>query len=178
MPYFSHGETKNKLIILYILARAGSLLTREQLYRTAILNSEMEYFAFEQAVSELEEDGMLAEVRRAFGECLGLTDAGREALALFEKSVPADERKKLDSYLDENRGAFARETEVSSRVETGANGCTLHLFITEHDRVIFSVSLAVASEEQALALRRRLESGSEAIFNFVWDTLLKNQEQR
>ena len=106
MPYFSHGETKNKLIILYILARAGSLLTREQLYRTAILNSEMEYFAFEQAVSELEEDGMLAEVRRAFGECLGLTDAGREALALFEKSVPADERKKLDSYLDENRGAF------------------------------------------------------------------------
>lgn len=178
MPYFSHGETKNKLVVLYILERAGSLLTREQLYRTAILNSEMEYFAFEQAVTELEEDGMLAEVRRAFGECLGLTDAGREALTLFEKSVPADERRKLDAYLDEHRGAFARETEVSSRVEQGANGCTLHLFISERDRVIFSVSLAVASEEQALDLRRRWEEGSEPIYNFVWDTLLDRQEQR
>lgn len=175
MPYFSHGETKNKLIVLYILDRAGAILTREQLYRTAILNSEMEYFAFEQAVSELEEDGLLVEVRRPFGECLGLTDAGREALDLFEKSVPADERKKLDAYLDENRGAFARETEVSSRIEKGADGCVLHLLITEGARVIFSVSLAVSSEEQALELRRRWETGSEPIYNFVWDTLLDRQ---
>ena len=58
MPYFTHGETKNKLILLYIADRAPAILTCAQLYRTAILNTEMEYFAFEEALGELSEDGL------------------------------------------------------------------------------------------------------------------------
>ena len=85
MPYFTHGETKNKLILLYAADHAAALPTREQLYRTAILNSEMEYFAFEEALGELLEDGLLTEVPKPFGAGLGLTDLGREALSLFEK---------------------------------------------------------------------------------------------
>ena len=75
MPYFTHGETKYKLILLYIAERAGTLVTREQLYRTAILNSEMEYFAFEEALGELLEDGLLTEVPK--GALKFLSPSGR-----------------------------------------------------------------------------------------------------
>lgn len=175
MPYFTHGETKNKLILLYIADRAGSIPTRAQLYRTAILNSDMEYFAFEEALGELLEDGLLTEVPKVFGDCLGVTDLGREALSMFEKSVPQDERKKLDSYLEAHRNDFVLETQISSRIEKNNADVMLHLYITEADRTILSVSLAAASEEQAMAMRSRWECAGESVYNYIWDILSKEQ---
>lgn len=175
MPYFTHGETKNKLILLYIAARADAIPTRAQLYRTAILNSEMEYFAFEEALGELLEDGLLTEVPKAFGDCLGVTDLGREALSMFEKSIPQDERRKLDDYLFSHRGDFLRETQISSRIEKTETGVMLHLYITEADRVILSVSLAAANEEQAMAMRSRWTDAGEPVYNYIWDALSKEQ---
>ena len=176
MPYFTHGETKNKLILLYIASRAGAIPTRAQLYRTAILNSEMEYFAFEEALGELIEDGLLTEVPKAFGDCLGVTDLGREALVMFEKSIPQDERRKLDAYLEAHRNDFLRETQISSRIEKADSGVMLHLFITEGNRVILSVSLAAANEEQAMTMRSRWESAGEPVYNYIWDILSKEQK--
>ena len=173
MPYFTHGETKNKLILLYIAERAHTILTRAQLYRTAILNSEMEYFAFEEALGELLEDGLFAEVPKAYGSCFGVTDPGREALSMFEKSIPQDERRKLDAYLDAHRSAFTHETQIASRIEKSDAGVTLHLLLSEGDRVMLSISIAAASEEQAMEMRRRWETGSEPIYNYIWDTLSK-----
>ena len=177
MPYFTHGETKNKLILLYIADRANKLVTREQLYRTAILNSEMEYFAFEEALGELMEDGLLCEVPKAYGSCLGATDLGREALSMFEKSVPMDERRRLDAYLDAHRNDFMRETQISSRIEKSGAGVTLHLLLSEADRTVLSVSLAAASEEQAMAMRSRWEATSEPIYNYIWDVLSKDRKE-
>lgn len=177
MPYFTHGETKYKLILLYIAEHAESLLTRDQLYRTAVLNSEMEFFAFEQAMHELEDDGMLTSVRKPFGECWGITDTGRDALSMFEKSIPLDERRKLDGYLEQNRGSFAREAEIADRIEKGDDGnISLELMITEHGKSIFSVRMSVFSMEQALMMRSRWEKNSEAIYNYVWDALTKKQD--
>ena len=174
MPYFTHGETKYKLILLYIADRAAALPTRTQLYRTAILNSDMQYFAFEESLGALLEDGLLTEVPKTFGDCLGVTDLGREALSMFEKSIPADERKKLDDYLLSHRGEFLRETQISSRIEKTGSDVMLHLFITEADRTILAVSLAAASEEQAMELRSRLENAGESIYNYIWDILSKS----
>lgn len=176
MPYFTHGETKYKLILLYIAEiaeHAKTHLTRDQLYRTAILNSQMDYFTFEDAMHDLEEDGLLTELRRPYGNCFALTQSGRETLAMFEKSVPADERRKLDRYFSENQDQFRRETEIASRIEQNDDGQTeLVLLITEHNRAIFTLRMQVSSEEQALELRSRWEANSESIYNYVWDALL------
>ncbi len=173
MPYFTHGETKNKLILLYIAEHACAVPTREQLYRTAILNSQMEYFSFEEALGELLEDRLLTEVPKPFGDCLGVTDLGREALSMFGKSVPQDERRKIDAYLETHRREFLHETQISSHIEKSESGVILHLLLTEADRVMLSVALAVANEEQALEMRSHWESGSESIYNYIWDSLSK-----
>lgn len=171
MPYFTHGETKNKLILLYIAEQAAAMPTRAQLYRTAILNSDMEYFAYEEALGELLEDGLIAEVPKPFGACIGVTDLGREALTLFEKSVPLNERARLDDYLNAHQNEFLRETQISDRIEKTADGATLHLVLSEADRVLLEISLATASEEQALMMRSCWESASEPIYNAIWDAL-------
>ena len=55
MPIFSRGESKQKLTILFYMKAAGTLLTREQLYRAMIENGCMEFFDFQVTVNELEE---------------------------------------------------------------------------------------------------------------------------
>ena len=177
MPYFTHGETKYKLILLYIADRCHTMPTRDQLYRTAIMNTHMDYFAFEQALLDLEEDGLLVSVRKPFGDCYGLTDPGREALSMFEKSVPQDERIKLDSFLEANREAFAHEKEITSRIDRLPDGsAVLELLIVERSEPIFSIRLSVSSEEQAMEMRSRWENSSEPIYNYIWDSLLGQKE--
>ena len=95
---------------------------------------------------------------------------------MFEKSIPQDERRKLDDYLEKHRGDFLRETQISSRIEKTDSGVMLHLFITEADRVILSVSLAAANEEQAIAMRSRWENAGEPVYNYIWDILSKEQK--
>ena len=176
MPFFSHGEAKYKLILLYIINHCQTTPTRDQLYRTAILNSSMEYFAFEQALHELEEDRMIVSIQESYSECFGLTDSGREALSMFEKSVPADERLKLDNYLEDNRDVFAHEREITSRISGNQDGSTLlEMMINERGDPIFSISVSVSSKEQAMEMRSHWESKSETIYNFVWDSLLNKQ---
>ena len=178
MPYFTHGNEKNKLILLYIADRAKTLLTRDQLYRTAILNSEMEYFSFEQALHELEEDGSLTAVRRPFGDCWGLTDYGRETLSMFGDSVPVSEREQLDRYLTENRALFSQEREITSRIEKGRDGqVELVLLLNEQDHSVFSVRMQVSSEEQAMEMRSRWQQSCETIYNCVYDTLLEQKKR-
>ena len=94
---------------------------------------------------------------------------------MFEKSVPQDERRKIDAYLEMHRGDFLHETQISSHIEKSESGVILRLLLTEANRVMLSVSLAVASEEQALEMRSRWESRSESIYNYIWDSLSKEQ---
>ena len=49
----------------------------------------------------------------------------------------------------------------------------LELMIVERADPIFSIKLSVASEEQALEMRSHWESGSESIYNYIWDSLSK-----
>lgn len=97
---------------------------------------------------------------------------------MFENSVPVDERKKLDRYLDENRIRFSQEREIVSRIEKDANGqVALVLLINERETPIFSIRIRVSSEEQALLMRSRWESNSESIYDFVWDALLDKKQR-
>ena len=87
MPFFTHGDAKNKLVLLYILSKAGTPLTHDQLYRIVDRTDSMTFFAFETILPELETDGFLAAFVRPYGDCFGLTASGQESLALFADSI-------------------------------------------------------------------------------------------
>ena len=73
MPFFIHGDAKNKLIILYILSESKTPLTHDQVYRIVDRTDSMTYFSFETILPELEADGLVASFPRPFGVCYGLT---------------------------------------------------------------------------------------------------------
>ncbi len=175
MPYFTHGDTKSKLLLLTILQLADTPLTHEQLYRTSFSNDCMDYFTFETVLPELEEDGFLAAFPRSFGACYGLTDAGRDALKMFADSIPHSQREKLSAYLSLHRDEFLREAQVSSSMAPdGLGGYSLRLSVQENEQVIFGITLSVASQEAALAMRSNWNAQSGALYDLIWDKLMHN----
>ena len=132
MPIFTRGVTKDKLIILHY-ARASDLdITREQLYRAMIDNDCMSYFDFQSTMNELEEDGYIAAIPRAFGQGYRVSARGMETLAMFEKSLPVSLRDSLNAYAQENREALRRETQYTTGMEEmGSGGYRVRLMAQE-----------------------------------------------
>lgn len=172
MPYFTHGDVKNKLILLYIFHCAQKPLPKEHLYRAVYDNECMPYFTFETVLQELEDDGLITAVTRPFGDCFGMTELGRESVKLFEGTLPLSLRVILAEYMEAHGAEFARELQtVSSMTPSRSGGYSVRLSVIEQDEVFFGITISVASKEDALRIRRHWEAKSVKLYSEIWDKL-------
>ncbi len=172
MPFFTHGDTKNKLILLYILASAKTPLTHDQMYRVVDRTDSMSFFSFETILPELESDGFLASFVRPFGDCYGLTDHGMESVELFKESIPTSTRERIDKVVKESEFDFLRETQTTSRLSGNEEGgYSLELLVLNGEQTVFGITLSVASKEAALIMRSNWESKSGELYDSIWNTL-------
>ena len=179
MPIFAKGETKQKLTILHYMKCAEALLTREQLYRAMIENGCMEFFDFQIAMNEMEEDGYLAAVPKRFGQGYALTDRGEELLTMFAETLPLSERERLSIYAHENRRRLKNENQLVSTMEEGPDGSyTVCLQAQSDEREELRITLHLASREMASRVRKNwsMETTGEEIYLHLLNTLLRNEE--
>ena len=142
MPFFTHGDTKNKLILLYILSKADAPLTHDQLYRIVDRTDSMTFFAFETILPELETDGFVASFVRPYGDCYGLTASGQESLALFSDSIPITLRDSIDRTVSDAKGSFLREKQTTSRLSGNERvGYTLELLVLSGEETVFCFTI-------------------------------------
>ncbi len=174
MPRFAHGESKDKLTILFYSEASGLELQREQLYRAMVETECISYFAFQAAMNELEEDGYIAAIPRAFGQGYRVTVRGQEILSLFGESLPHSLREKLTQYADAHRDEMRLETElVSSMAELSGGGYRVELTAQNRDAVELSIALNLASRDMANRARRNWPAEAERIYRTLLDCLLK-----
>ncbi len=174
MPYFTHGDTKNKLVLLYILSAAKTPLTHDQLYRVVDRTDSMTFFSFETVLPELEADGFVAAFTRPFGACYGLTATGQEQVTLFSDSIPLVLRERIDRVLSDSAGSFLRETQTTSRLSGNElDGYVLELLVLNGEETVFGITLSVASKEAALDMRSRWAAQSGELYDLVWDRLYR-----
>jgi hypothetical protein len=177
MPFFTHGDAKNKLIILYILSESHSSLTHDQLYRIVDRTDSMTYFSFETILPELETDGMVASFARPFGVCYALTQSGQESLSMFLDSIPLSARERIRKAVEQSAGLFLRETQTTARVSGDEEkGYTLELLVLNGEETVFGITLAVASLETALSMRSHWEERSAGLYEFIWKKLARGAE--
>ena len=177
MPIFSHGESKDKLTILHYSESSGIEMTREQLYRAMIENECMGFFDFQVAMNELEEDGYIIAIPRAFGQGYRVTVRGQEILRMFGESLPYSYRMKLTAYAEANKEKMRIETQLVSSMEEQKNG-TYHVVLRAQssEAVELEIGLNMASREMANRVRKNWadERASEEIYEFLLTRLLKS----
>lgn len=178
MSFFSEGFTKNKLIILYVLRELGHELTREQLTTLSGERELMPYFELQSAVSELEEESLIAAVPRAFGQAYSLTATGRDTIDMFADRLPLSLREELDEYMEQNGGRVLRSAQYASGMEKLPSGAyQASLRAIEGDNEIISLGLLLPDAQSARLVCKQWESRAGDIYRFVFERLLSEKRE-
>lgn len=176
MPFFVKGTALKQLSLLFALSAASTELTESQLFACVYDCCGMSWFEFCEELPYLMEEGHVAEVPRAFGQCLGLTPSGERALGMFVKSIPQSTRTAIETYMQENRQMLNREKQLVSSMEEQLKGGQLVILkALEGERTVLEIRLSVASREQALQMRSRWKDAAGELYAQIWETLDQKQ---
>ena len=114
MAFFSHGEARNKQMILYLLREIEYPITQNQIYLVFAQQGWMDYFDFQTAFMVLEEDAFVAAIPCAYGDGYCITPHGENTLGMFEKEIPQSIQDDIRDYAKNNRDALRDETQFAA----------------------------------------------------------------
>lgn len=179
MPFFVNGDAAVRVSILYILNSAGTEMTEDQLYGCAFTCGAADWFDFSQSLGVLQEKGYILEVPRPFGQALKLSGEACESEEMFRDTLPLALRMKIDAYLKEHEGDFHRAQQYTvQETPLPGGGAYLKMAVHEAGRPLLEIGLSLASEEEALCMKSRWQEESSAIYEEIWNRLMKTNGEK
>ncbi|MCQ2479378.1 MAG: DUF4364 family protein, partial [Clostridia bacterium] len=149
----SRGEIR--LLICYIVCKVDGGITRNQLTDIICQKSLANYFEISQALSDVIKNG---NVRCEFDdgeEYLFPTDLGKVNTAQLEDDLPYTVKETALNAALEMLTKFKRERENDIKIEPHGTGYDVMLSVLDGDDRLLSVTLYVADEEQAHAVKEK-----------------------
>ncbi len=160
-------EQEQKLIVLACLDRFGPC-TELQLLQFLFEHDLMNYFDMMFVLNELCDQGQAARSQARSGFRYELTEAGREALALFGGRVPASVKNLLEETGAEWQSRFRREAQSHGQVAMNRQGeYEAVLEASEGDRPLMTVKLTLPTRELAAQIARRWPDRAAEIYGAV-----------
>lgn len=163
-----------KLIILYLLDRAGDEIAMGRISSFLIENAYVDFEMLLATYSEVERDGYLT--GRTVGDVmlLRITDEGHKVLHMFKDQLSQEIRDKADAYLTENGRTLREDRQVTSEYyKASYGGYTVHMVIREERQVLFSLDLNVPDEDTARAVAARYKAISTDLYGNVVEQLFQ-----
>ncbi len=164
-------ESEKRLILLYILQAADSIGDLE-LLQLLTDNGLMNYFDMMMTLADLCAQGQCTRTEALGRNMYAITPAGREAVALFRREIPASTRARLDenmpSWLEEVR--TSRACPVSWH-QTGRGEYTLDMGICEKDMDVMRITLSLPGEDMAKRLASRWRDRAGDIYRMLFEML-------
>ncbi len=179
MAFFSHEVTRDKLSILYILNLLDIGLTRQQCIDIMLVNGWANYFNVVTALTELEEESLIAAIPRPYGQAYRITQEAREALEMFKARIPITLRNAYEDYIRENRERLTRETQVIATMHRESQGSYMvDLKVVEMDRVLLEISIGAPSKAHAQAACDAWPAAAEGIYANLVGALMSREEPK
>lgn len=173
MAYFSHGDTRQKLMLLFYLHRIDTEITRNQLFRIFAEQDWMDYFDFQSRLNELEEDALVAAIPCAFGQGYRVTPQGEQTLSMFLEELPFSLREKLAASASANREFVRSEAQFHARRTPMPDGGSLAVLrLLDKTSHILDISLRFPNAELAQAACDAWPQAAEEIYVSLLRALL------
>lgn len=159
-------QNEDKLIILYVLGKIKTGLTREKLAVVIVENIQISYFDIQLLVDELVSSKLAREITSEDGRSfLSITREGRETLALFAGEIPLYIAEMLDVYLAQNKDRILSEVVVLGEYKKAGEGhYEVELSLTENNTKLMTLTLDTPSHSQAVALCEKWKDDTQALY--------------
>lgn len=165
--------TLTKLIILYMLNKAGNPMLKTQVFSFIMDNDYTNYFTLMQACSELCDNGLIETRIIMNGPHLAILDDGMKTLGSFSDRISQGIKEDVNNYLK----ACKLETKSSLNVNTNyyrasRSEYVAELSLKEEGSELLMLRISMPTEESARAMCENFEGKSEELYNLIVDKLL------
>ena len=180
MKITSNDESlaESKVLILYVLNKAGKPLTNDVLYKLVLSGIDMNYFYFQQFILDLINSKYIFSFEKEDQTLYQITDNGIKTLDLTLDLLPGIIKLKADTNLkkildksEEEHSVVAEFTPISE------NHYTIICKIVENNETVFEVKTFAGSRDEAKKIVDNWKNHANIIYPQILDTLTNFEEE-
>ena len=169
-----------KLIILYMLDRAGGELSMPRVSTFLIENGYVNFETLLQTYDEIERNGFAEILQKDGMKVLSITQEGEETLDFFSDQLRDEMKQQVRQYLKETGRDIANEKSIiGDYYRSSYGGFTAHLVIKEPGRTagspaepVLAIDLSVPDEESARRMVELWKERSADVYRYLLTNLL------
>lgn len=177
MAFFPEGQGRVKLLMLYIIKRFRTPISREQLYTALAAVDGATFFEACQLIAELEKEMYLIAVPARDQHLLYLTNRGEELVETFEMELPRSVRDEMIGYADEHREQVRRANNIFCDALPKADGSwEVQLALLENGATLFEIDLRVPDAKTANRARENWLKDTDGIYFETLTRLNRTEE--
>ena len=167
--YESSSElAENKLLMLYVLKAINEPISNTQLTEIILENNFINYFTFQQYLSELEESKFVEYHKANDKNLLVLTKQGDTVLSLFKSRLSPSKTSLIDQYIKEKIESIKKELTIHADYTLGDNDSFIvDLKAVENQSLLMELKLSVPSKNQAVAICSKWKDNPAEIYNSI-----------
>lgn len=171
IPEHRLSDLEKQMLVLYALDKLGETTNLQLIaffHETGLIG----YFDLQPTLYRLR-DGGQASAESLHGDHLyRLTDAGRQALGMFESALPASALHIIDAEAPAHRRRFTAEKQTPARIEHD-EGQEYHavMEVNEQKMNLMRVSLSLPTPELAKRCCDRWGKNAQKIYDLIIETL-------
>lgn len=165
MAFFSEGQGRVKLLMLYIIDRFRTPITKEQLYTAMVTADDTGFFEMSELLAELEQEQYILAVPVRQQQLLYLTEKGMRLTREFEREIARSVRDEVAGYADEHREELRRKNCVVSDALPQPDGSwRLTLSMLEMNDVRFEISLLMPDSASTFRAQQHWAREADSIY--------------
>lgn len=163
----------NKLMILFLIQKAGLPLSNTQVSEFLLDSGYTDYFSLQTYISQMMEANILKSSKITSHTLYDITAAGIETLEFFENRIPESIKDDMILYLKNNKYDIKSKFEVVADYIPQTDGDYLVQCIAREDGTnLVELNLRVTEKEEALKICDVWEVNSHSIYKQLLHDLL------
>lgn len=172
--YESSSElAENKLLMLYVLKAINEPISNTQLTEIILENNFINYFTFQQYLSELEEAKFVEYHKANDKNLLILTKHGETVLSLFKSRLSHTKIAIIDQYIRNEIESIKKELTIHADYTLGDNDSFIvDLKAIENQSLLMELKLSVPSKNQAISICNKWKDNPSDIYNTIINTFI------
>lgn len=172
--YESSSElAENKLLMLYVLKAINEPISNTQLTEIILENNFINYFTFQQYLSELEEAKFVEYHKANDKNLLVLTKHGETVLSLFKSRLSNTKIAIIDQYIKNEIESIKKELTIHADYTLGDNDSFIvDLKAIENQSLLMELKLSVPSKNQAISICNKWKANPSDIYNTIINTFI------
>ena len=162
-----------KLIVLKMLDQIDPPLTTSQISEFILEKEYTNYFTLQQALSEMEETGLVTVSNKRNSSFYHITDTGRNTLHYFGSKISDAICADIRSYLADHALEIRDSLSTTADYYPGSDDNYLvRCQVREQHSTLIDLTLSVTSEKEAASMCGHWKSRSQEIYEYLMKQLL------